>query len=110
MPDPDPDPPNPSGGQKVVATERKRLVEVMPGRRKHELPLHYVMHAQHQMQRRGITEAQVREVLRQPSAKRPAKSRDATRYEKKLSKNRTIVVIAEERERFIRIVSAWIDE
>lgn len=59
------------------------------------------------MKSRGIDKPSVERVLRAPDRVRKAKRGDAKRYEKAISKRRTIVVIASEDKDSIWVISAW---
>ena len=69
--------------------------------------IRYEIHAIRRMAQRGVSEQQIREAVRHPSAVRSAKRYGAKRFEKVISRRRRLCVIAEERELEFWIVSAW---
>ncbi|MHC4698695.1 MAG: DUF4258 domain-containing protein [Planctomycetota bacterium] len=72
-----------------------------------EKVIRYQVHAKHRMRRRGVTTEQVELAIRQPDAARPAKRPGATRFEKRLSARRRVIVIAEEDSRSFWVITAW---
>jgi hypothetical protein len=76
--------------------------------KKWERPFHYEKHAEKRMRERGITREEIRKVVQRPDSTRPADRPDATVYVRKLARSRTLTVVVEERERFFRIVTAWV--
>jgi hypothetical protein len=80
----------------------------VPGLRRSERPFQYEVRAEERLKQRGITKAEVRKVVERPDFQEPAKDRDAKVYVREVSKGRKIAVVVEVRERFVRIVSAWV--
>jgi hypothetical protein len=97
-----------SKGEGHAADDPDSIRKVMRGLRKTERALHYELHAEERLKQRGITKAEVRKVVERPDYREPAKDRDAKVYVREVSKGRKIAVVVEVRERFIRIVSAWV--
>ncbi len=59
------------------------------------------------MRQRGITEDQVTETVRSPDQRGPARRKGAEKLARRFSKTRRIIVIVEEEQEFIRIISAY---
>lgn len=59
------------------------------------------------MAERGISKEQVTRAIRHPDKQGPAKRADATRFEKKLSPKKRLIVIAEEHVREFWVITAW---
>lgn len=71
--------------------------------------IRYDIHARQRMNQRGISAEQVEKVVMEPDVRRPARRADATRFENRFSAGSRLGVIAAEREREIRIITAfWI--
>ena len=69
--------------------------------------IRYQAHALRRMAQRGVTSTHVASALRNPDAERPAKRKDARRFEKVISKRRRVVVIASESASDFWVISAW---
>ena len=69
--------------------------------------IRYQAHAMRRMQKRGITQGQVEQTIRKPDRKGPAKRPGATRFERKASKRRKTIVIAEEHDTSFWVITAW---
>jgi len=61
--------------------------------------IRFQIHAKRRMAQRGVSEEQVRRVIRDPDQIRPAKRNYAIRLEKKLSKRKRLCVIADDQGR-----------
>ena len=75
--------------------------------KREDKPLRYEEHARKRMRQRGISEDQVEKTVRSPDTRGSAKREGAEKLSKKFTKTRTVIVIAEEEQGFIRIVSAY---
>ena len=75
--------------------------------KRQDKPIRYEQHAKNRMRQRGISEDQVSRTVRAPDRRGKARREGAERLVKKLSKSRSIIVIAEEAPKFIRIVSVY---
>jgi hypothetical protein len=73
-----------------------------------EKPIRYETHARHRMASRGISQEQAEYVIRSSKQKRPAKRPGAIRIEKRLSARRRLIVIVEEEDTFIRVITAYL--
>ena len=74
--------------------------------RSQEKVIRYQIHALRRMKRRGINSDQVERAVRK-GRKGPAKRPNSDKFELKMSKRKTMVVIAEEDDRSIWVVTAW---
>lgn len=68
--------------------------------------IRYQIHALRRMHRRGVNKDRVERAIRD-GKKGKAKRPNSVKFMLKISKKRTIIVIAEEYERFISVVTAW---
>ena len=69
--------------------------------------IRYTVYAKDRMRSRSPTLDQVRQVIMEPDAIRPADKPDRKRYEKQMSKRKKIIVIAKERSREFEVITAW---
>ena len=69
--------------------------------------IRYQVHAKQRMRGRGITEGQVEQTIRKPDRTASARRPGATRFERRLSTRRTIVVVAEKHAMSFWVITAW---
>ena len=69
--------------------------------------LRFETHAVKRMQKRGISQEQVEDVVKNPDKAGSAKRKGSRRLEKQMSRRRRLAVILEETDEFYRIVTAW---
>jgi hypothetical protein len=69
--------------------------------------IQYDPHARRRLAQRGVPESQVAQTLRNPDSVRPAKRPDAKRFEKAISRQRRLAVIAVEESASFWVISVW---
>ena len=74
---------------------------------KKEKNIRFSQHGQDRMQERGVPHEHVIQTIRHPDTVGKATSPNAKRYERRFSRHQKVVVIAEEKESEIRVVSVW---